>query len=163
MLIMVPSCRGWLDTGTAVSFFTSVFHNNENNWILDLRSALMLSNIVQTGSGVHPTSYPMSTGGSDIHALSGIRTHDPNVRASEDSSCLRPRGRCDRQWHCYRCSKYWEIICGQRRSASLPLCGSLHRFSPPLMSHQLRSEGRNACLRYGRVTQSFATCPLCSG
>jgi hypothetical protein len=27
----------------------------------------------------------------DIHALSGIRTHDPNVRASEDSSCLRPR------------------------------------------------------------------------
>jgi hypothetical protein len=32
----------------------------------------------------------------DIHALSGIRTHDPSVRASEDSSCLRPRGHCDR-------------------------------------------------------------------
>jgi hypothetical protein len=30
----------------------------------------------------------------DIHALSGIRTHNPSVRASEDSSCLRPRGRC---------------------------------------------------------------------
>jgi hypothetical protein len=29
----------------------------------------------------------------DIHALSGIRTHDPSVRASEESSCLRPRGR----------------------------------------------------------------------
>jgi hypothetical protein len=28
----------------------------------------------------------------DIHALSGIRTHDPSVRASEDNSCLRPRG-----------------------------------------------------------------------
>jgi hypothetical protein len=27
----------------------------------------------------------------DIHALSGIRTHDPSVRASEDSSCLSPR------------------------------------------------------------------------
>jgi hypothetical protein len=26
----------------------------------------------------------------DIHALSGIRTHDPSDRASEDSSCLRP-------------------------------------------------------------------------
>jgi hypothetical protein len=26
----------------------------------------------------------------NIHALSGIRTHDPSVRASEDSSCLRP-------------------------------------------------------------------------
>jgi hypothetical protein len=32
----------------------------------------------------------------DIHALSGIRTHDLSVRASEDSSCLRPRGHCDR-------------------------------------------------------------------
>jgi hypothetical protein len=28
----------------------------------------------------------------DIHALSGNRTHDPSVRASEDSSCLRPHG-----------------------------------------------------------------------
>jgi hypothetical protein len=32
----------------------------------------------------------------DIHVLSGIRTHDPRVLASEGSSCLRPRG------HCYR-------------------------------------------------------------
>jgi hypothetical protein len=32
----------------------------------------------------------------DIQALSGIRTHDPSVRASEDSSCLRRRGHCDR-------------------------------------------------------------------
>jgi hypothetical protein len=36
----------------------------------------------------------------DIHALSGILTHDPSVRASEDSSCLRPRGHCDRQEAC---------------------------------------------------------------
>jgi hypothetical protein len=35
----------------------------------------------------------------DIHALSGIRTHDPNVRASEYSSCLRPRDHCDRRLH----------------------------------------------------------------
>jgi hypothetical protein len=33
----------------------------------------------------------------NIHALSGIRTQDPSVRASEDSSCLRPLGYCDRQ------------------------------------------------------------------
>jgi hypothetical protein len=33
----------------------------------------------------------------DIHAFSSIRTHDPSVRAREDSSCLRPRGYCDRQ------------------------------------------------------------------
>jgi hypothetical protein len=32
----------------------------------------------------------------DIHVLNGIRTHDPSVPTSEVSSCLRPRGRCDR-------------------------------------------------------------------
>jgi hypothetical protein len=32
----------------------------------------------------------------DIHDLNGIRTHNRNVGASEDSSCLRPRGHCDR-------------------------------------------------------------------
>jgi hypothetical protein len=31
-----------------------------------------------------------------IHAPSGIRIHDPSVRASEDSSFLRPRGYRDR-------------------------------------------------------------------
>jgi hypothetical protein len=30
-------------------------------------------------------------------ALSGIRTHDPGFRASEDSTCLRPLGYRDRQ------------------------------------------------------------------
>jgi hypothetical protein len=33
---------------------------------------------------------------SNIHALNRIRTHDPSVRASEDSSCHVPRGYCDR-------------------------------------------------------------------
>jgi hypothetical protein len=28
----------------------------------------------------------------NIHALCGIRTHDPGFRGSEDSTCLRPRG-----------------------------------------------------------------------
>jgi hypothetical protein len=32
-----------------------------------------------------------------MHALSGIQTHDPSVRASEVSSCLRPRGHRDRR------------------------------------------------------------------
>jgi hypothetical protein len=31
-----------------------------------------------------------------IHALSSIRTHDPNIPASEDSSYRRPRGHRDR-------------------------------------------------------------------
>jgi hypothetical protein len=33
----------------------------------------------------------------DLHALSGSRTHDPSVRAGEYRSCLRPRGHCDRR------------------------------------------------------------------
>jgi hypothetical protein len=32
----------------------------------------------------------------NIHALCGIRIHDPGFRASEDNSCLRPRVYCDR-------------------------------------------------------------------
>jgi hypothetical protein len=33
----------------------------------------------------------------NIHALIGIRTHDPGFRASEDSACLRPFNYRDRQ------------------------------------------------------------------
>jgi hypothetical protein len=33
--------------------------------------------------------------------LSGIRTHDPSVRASEDNLCLRRRGHCDRHLRLY--------------------------------------------------------------
>jgi hypothetical protein len=60
----------------------------------------------------------------DVHICSRIRTHDPSVRASEDSSCLRPRG------HCYRLS-----------DGSLPyaknkwLLSFANEFSPP--SHTL--------------------------
>jgi hypothetical protein len=37
----------------------------------------------------------------DIRAFSGIRTHDPSIRVSKDSSCLRPRGHCDRLIYVY--------------------------------------------------------------
>jgi hypothetical protein len=36
----------------------------------------------------------------NIHAFSGIRTHDLSVGAGEDSPCLRPRGHCD--WHTHK-------------------------------------------------------------
>jgi hypothetical protein len=53
----------------------------------------------------HPVARPLPTQDNtnseqrqtDIHALSRIRTHNPSVRASEHSSCGRPRGHCDRQ------------------------------------------------------------------
>jgi hypothetical protein len=32
----------------------------------------------------------------DVHALSGIRTHDPSIWKGKDISFLRPRGHCDR-------------------------------------------------------------------
>jgi hypothetical protein len=35
----------------------------------------------------------------DIHAFSGIRTHDPSGRAVKNSLCLRPRDHCGR--HAY--------------------------------------------------------------
>jgi hypothetical protein len=42
----------------------------------------------------------------NINALSGVRTHDNSVRASEDSSRLRPRGYSDRQILALRQYKY---------------------------------------------------------
>jgi hypothetical protein len=35
----------------------------------------------------------------DIHAPSGIRTHDPSVRESEDISCLRERSHRDQHYY----------------------------------------------------------------
>jgi hypothetical protein len=35
-------------------------------------------------------TYTQNNTNTDIHALSRIRTHDPSIRASEDSSCFRP-------------------------------------------------------------------------
>jgi hypothetical protein len=48
-------------------------------------------------TGDQPVAMPLQTQNkrTDIHALSGIRTHDPSVRAGEDSSCFRPLGHCD--------------------------------------------------------------------
>jgi hypothetical protein len=54
-------------------------------------------------TGDQPVARPLPTQdntnriNANIHALSGIRTHDLSVRASEDISCLRPRGHYDRQ------------------------------------------------------------------
>jgi hypothetical protein len=44
----------------------------------------------------HRTTQHIINAHTNINALSGIRTQDPRVRASEDNLCLRPRGHCDR-------------------------------------------------------------------
>jgi hypothetical protein len=54
---------------------------------------------------------------SNIHALSGIRTHDSSVQARENSSCLRWRGHCDRhQLDTYRTMNwiYGKMNCGAK-------------------------------------------------
>jgi hypothetical protein len=47
----------------------------------------------------------------NIHALSGIRTRDPSVRANKDSSFLRTRGHCD--CHLFSCSNSHLCECEQ--------------------------------------------------
>jgi hypothetical protein len=63
-----------------------------------------------------------------MYASSGIRTHDPNVRASEGGSCLRPRGYCDRL---VTYNNTWKLKVGRRwrykRSACCELAWSLAR------------------------------------
>jgi hypothetical protein len=47
----------------------------------------------------------------DIHVLSGIRTHNPSFRATEDNSCPRPRGNCD-----------WPFNIVQQQNNIIPFC-----------------------------------------
>jgi hypothetical protein len=79
----------------------------------------------------------------DLHALSGIRTHYPSFRAEEDSSCLRASGHSERRqtwllrpaicqlqlnfWEFdgYRVSVSWQCRSGNRRQ--LPLSRELVR------------------------------------
>jgi hypothetical protein len=64
--------------------------------LLDLGRFFSFSNIQSVGllrRGISPSQdrcLHTEETHTDIHALSGIRTHDTSVRASEDSSCLRP-------------------------------------------------------------------------
>jgi hypothetical protein len=68
-------------------------------------SSLILYTVGLTGRGNSPSQdlclhrehkHRINAHNTDIHALSGIRTHDPSVLASEATSWLRPRGHCDR-------------------------------------------------------------------
>jgi hypothetical protein len=70
----------------------------------------------------------------DIHPSSGIRTHDPSVRADEDGSCLRPRSHCDRIL-----KKFITFICNSKvyyRVHNSPLLS-------PILNHMNRSTSSN--------------------
>jgi hypothetical protein len=73
-------------------------------WALDAFSISLsyTQSVELLGRGISPSQgrylhteqhkHRINAHNTDIHALSWIRTHDPSVRVSEDSSCLRLRG-----------------------------------------------------------------------
>jgi hypothetical protein len=50
----------------------------------------------------HKTTHRINAHNTDINALSAIRTQNPSVRVSENSSWLRPRGHCDQLYYIKR-------------------------------------------------------------
>jgi hypothetical protein len=60
----------------------------------------LLGRVISSSQGLYlytNTENVHTTQALNIHAQSGIQNHGPGVRASEDSSCLRPLGYRDRQ------------------------------------------------------------------
>jgi hypothetical protein len=80
---LVYSCCPNLERRVSVKRFVSL-------QFLNLRPSMwLLGRVIRPSQGCYLTQ----TG---IYTSSGIRTHYPRVWASEDGSCLRPRGHCDR-------------------------------------------------------------------
>jgi hypothetical protein len=67
----------------------------------------------------------------NIYTLCGTRTHDPSCRASEDSSCLRPLGYCDR--HIYIFLSKWPV---ERKMETLRI-NDVHEVFPTDAAFQL--------------------------
>jgi hypothetical protein len=80
---LVYSCCSQLEHRAYVKLFVSLQFFNRRH------SVGLFGRVISPSQGRYLTQ-------TDIHALSGIRTHDLSVRGSEDCSCLRPRGHCDR-------------------------------------------------------------------
>lgn len=68
-----------------------------------------------------------------IHASCGIRTQDPNVRAGEDLSRLRPHGHCNRSLK----FSYWNLV---------TICHLSYGCYIPCSSHSPRFDGPNNVL-----------------
>jgi hypothetical protein len=74
-----------------LQFRNHLYTDGRTPWVLGRVISPSQGRYLYTGQHKHKVNAHI-----DIHALSGIRTHDPSVRAGEDGSCLRPRGLCDR-------------------------------------------------------------------
>jgi hypothetical protein len=81
----------------------------------------LLSRVTSSSQGRYLNTRTTQTQNKRIHtpnipALSGIRTHDPSVWDSEDSSCLRQRGYCDRRLPFVHRGNSANLICEARGS-----------------------------------------------
>jgi hypothetical protein len=83
--LSVYGCIDFVDLGCFFSFLYTVCRTS---WTGDQPIARPLP--------THRTTQTQKKTHTDIHTSSVIRTHDPSVRAGEDSSCLRSRGQCER-------------------------------------------------------------------
>jgi hypothetical protein len=74
----------------------------------------------------------------DIHASSGIRTHDPSVRMGEEGSCLRPRNHCDRLYGLSTYTKPMRIIQSEQKLAFFLSFYGLDSMSSSLLVERIR-------------------------
>jgi hypothetical protein len=93
-LIVRPSFTGWLVGWLVYSRCSHLEHRASVKRFVSLQflnlkhSVGLLGRVISPSQGLYLTQ-------TDIHASSGIGTHDPSVRSSDDSSWPRPRGNCD--------------------------------------------------------------------
>jgi hypothetical protein len=75
--------------------WNSTFHFGFTSVLIDLRHSVgLFVRVISSSQGLSTCTQIQKTHTytqtPNIHALSGIRTHDPGFRASENSACLRP-------------------------------------------------------------------------
>jgi hypothetical protein len=89
--------------GLVLNFFPLALQPNSGLGCLHetFRFTSLLGRVISSSQGLHlytnTEKCTHTTQTLNMYSLSGIRTHGPGVRASEDSSCFRPLGYRDRQ------------------------------------------------------------------
>jgi hypothetical protein len=88
-------------------FFSFVIFFTESVGLLGRASSPSQDRYLHTGQDKHRI-----TAHTKIRALSGIRNHDPSVRAGEEISCIRPRGHRNRPfWISWPIFVQTSVIC----------------------------------------------------
>jgi hypothetical protein len=95
MMITDNKLVGWLVGWLVYSYCSHLEHRASVKHFVSLQFLNLRHSVGLLGRVISPSQghYLTQRINTDIHASSGIRTHDPSVRASEGSSYLRPRGK----------------------------------------------------------------------